>query len=405
MFVVTDNKLVYNVLMATLYASTNTARKFLIAFLVFSVAILIFDNLGSLPGSSSVSTEAARFYMKVNRTFGNLPTFEIDSIALDPNSNPQYVVQSAFSTAFPDVSYVYQILQPRENFQFLSSFEDTANTLGFPDSPTVSGNDYTWVSADGTKTLRYNGVSQVWKLETDLVANADARVARLSLDNVSSYQSRIQSLLKNSNFDSKGFDQAVFDTKFLDLNSEGDLIVTDDALEAEFAFGTAYRTLPLADLKIAAERPELKKGQVLPTAFTGKTYTADPRKGSFNILFSYNLGTMTKDLYSLDFINFEYTQSGVYQIITPTEGFSEIQNGRGALVSLTQPDKDFFGDQSGVSVTRFDIDARRTEIAFYEPQEWIGYTFPIYVYYGTAQLTNGGLANAIFFIDAVKRVN
>lgn len=405
MFVVTDNKLVYNVLMATLYASTNTARKFLIAFLVFSVAILIFDNLGSLPGSSSVSTEAARFYMKVNRTFGNLPTFEIDSIALDPSSNPQYVVQSAFSTAFPDVSYVYQILQPRENFQFLSSFEDTANTLGFPDSPTVSGNDYTWVSADGTKTLRYNGVSQVWKLETDLVANADARVARLSLDNVSSYQSRIQSLLKNSNFDSKGFDQAVFDTKFLDLNSEGDLIVTDDALEAEFAFGTAYRTLPLADLKIAAERPELKKGQVLPTAFTGKTYTADPRKGSFNILFSYNLGTMTKDLYSLDFINFEYTQSGVYQIITPTEGFSEIQNGRGALVSLTQPDKDFFGDQSGVSVTRFDIDARRTEIAFYEPQEWIGYTFPIYVYYGTAQLTNGGLANAIFFIDAVKRVN
>lgn len=405
MFVVTDNKLVYNVLMATLYASTNTARKFLIAFLVFSVAILIFDNLGSLPGSNSVSTEAARFYMKVNRTFGNLPTFEIDSIALDPSSNPQYVVQSAFSTAFPDVSYVYQILQPRENFQFLSSFEDTANTLGFPDSPTVSGNDYTWVSADGTKTLRYNGVSQVWKLETDLVANADARVARLTLDNVSSYQSRIQSLLKNSNFDSKGFDQAVFDTKFLDLNSEGDLIVTDNALDAEFAFGTAYRTLPLADLKIAAERPELKKGQVLPTAFTGKTYTADPRKGSFNILFSYNLGTMTKDLYSLDFINFEYTQSGVYQIITPTEGFSEIQNGRGALVSLTQPSKDFFADQSGVSVTRFDIDARRTEIAFYEPQEWIGYTFPIYVYYGTAQLTNGGLANAIFFIDAVKRVN
>lgn len=405
MFVVTDNKLVYNVLMATLYASTNTARKFLIAFLVFSVAILIFDNLGSLPGSNSVSTEAARFYMKVNRTFGNLPTFEIDSIALDPSSNPQYVVQSAFSTAFPDVSYVYQILQPRENFQFLSSFEATAKTLGFPDSPTVSGNDYTWVSADGTKTLRYNGVSQVWKLETDLVANADARVARLTLDNVSSYQSRIQSLLKNSNFDSKGFDQAVFDTKFLDLNSEGDLIVTDNALDAEFAFGTAYRTLPLADLKPAAERPELKKGQVLPTAFTGKTYTADPRKGSFNILFSYNLGTMTKDLYSLDFINFEYTQSGVYQIITPTEGFSEIQNGRGALVSLTQPSKDFFADQSGVSVTRFDIDARRTEIAFYEPQEWIGYTFPIYVYYGTAQLTNGGLANAIFFMDAVKRVN
>jgi hypothetical protein len=390
--------------MATLYASTNTARKFLIFFLIFAVVVLIWDNIGSLPGASGTQ-EDNRFFMKANRTFGDLPEFKLNSIPLNTSVKPQYIYQSTFSETFPDVSYVYQILQPRENFQFLSTFEKTADTFGFETAPTVDGNTYSWKSQDGSKTLRYNSVSQVWSLDTDLPANADARSAVLTLNTASNYESRLKSLLKNARFDSKGFEDAVYSVKFLDLNSDGEMIANENPLTSEFGFGTAHRVLPLADLKPSAERPELKKGQVLPTPFEGKVYTADPRKGSFTTLFSYNMGDMEKDLFELDFINFEYTQIGAYQIITPIEGFSRIQEGQGALVSLTQPTLDYFENIENASVTKFSIDAKRTEIAFYEPQEWIGYTYPIYIYYGTAELSNGGLANATFFIDAVKRAN
>jgi hypothetical protein len=392
--------------MATLYASANTARKVLIFFLIFAVIVLIWDNIGKFAIENPNTGEDTRFFMKADRAFGaTLPEFKLESVPINTSTKPTFVRESTHSATFPDVAYVYKILQPRENFQFLSTFEDTARSLGFDTDPSVTGNDYSWKGENNTKTLKYNSISQVWSLDTDLTANADAKVGRLTLQTAANYESRIQTVLRNAEFDSKGYEDPVFSAKFLDLNSDGELVSIDDPANAEYGFGTAYRFLDLADLKPTGERPELKKGQVLPAPMDGKVYTNDPRKGSFSLLYSYNLGNMKKDLYELDFINFEYTQVGSYQIITPDEGFSSIQNGKGALVSLTQPNMDYFEDLENATVTSFSIQARRTELAFYEPQEWVGYTYPIYVYYATAELSNGSLANAIFFIDAVKRVD
>lgn len=394
--------------MASLYASSNTARKVLIGFLVFAVVILFFDNFGAIrTGITGGSTnESRRFYMVANRIFGNLPEFEIPSISIGASITPEYVITSTFSTAFPDVSYVYQVLKPRENFQFLATFEETAAALGFEDDAAVFGpNDYRWQSTDRTRTLRYNSISQVWSLETDLPSNPDAKVAKISSDNIQDYEGKLLNLLRRLNFDSTGFQSPQYDIKFLDLNPEGEFITTSTLLDAEYAEGSVYRVLDQATLKPLADRPVLRTGQVAPQELKGKVYTSDSTKGSLKVLFSYTLNRPLTDVYEMSFTNFEYTLSGAYQIITPDEGFSRIQSGEGALVSLTLPTDDFFGTIQERGVRRFQIDARRTELAFYEPQEWIGYTFPIYVYYGTAELSDGSLANAVFFMDAVKRAN
>ncbi len=389
----------------SLYSSSNNARKFLIGFLVFAVVIIFFDNFGTIQrGIGGTTDEASRFYMKSNRIFNDLPEFDIPSINIG-SSNPQYSITSTFSNTFPDVSYVYQVLKPRENFQFLATFEDTAANLGFEEEPQIFGpNDYRWQSADRTKTLRYNSVTQVWSLETDLSANSDAKVADLTGD-ASSYQTRLAQLVRTLNFGSTGFTSPQFDLKFLDLNAAGEYIVTSTIDDAEFAAGSVYRVLDQATLKPQNERPAVRPGQTAPLDLKGKVYTSDSTNGSFKTLFSYNLSNPAKDVFRINFINFEYTLTGVYQIITPEEGFSRVQSGEGALVALSTSTDDYFATAPLREVRRFQIDARRTELAFYEPQEWVGFTYPIYVYYGTAELTDGSLANAVFFMDAIKRVN
>lgn len=389
--------------MATLYASTNTARKALIVFFVISIGILIFDNLSSFSTGSTSTGEEGRFYMATNRVFGDLPLPNIPSIGTDSSVNTQFVRESIFST-FPDVAYVYGILQPRENFQFLSKFEDNAKLLGFNSFASISGNEYSWRSEDGTKNLTYNSVSQIWKLETDLTTNPAALSARIQLENVTTYQSRLTSLIRNLGFDSRGMDRAVYDIKFLTRNFSGELITTERPLEADFALGTTYRYLDLADLKPPAQRPQLRTGQVFPQEFDGKVYSTNPRLGSFTVLFSNMMNNIVTDVFTMNFINFEYTQQGVYQIITPDEAFSQLQNGNGSLVSITKPGNDYLSNVSNAGIRRVSMDARRTELAYYEPQEWIGYTYPIYVLYGTAELSDGSLASVTYFVEAVKRV-
>ncbi len=350
--------------MASLYASSNTARKVLIGFLVFAVVILFFDNFGAIrTGITGGSTdESRRFYMVANRIFGNLPEFEIPSISIGASITPEYVITSTFSTAFPDVSYVYQVLKPRENFQFLATFEETAAALGFEDDAAVFGpNDYRWQSTDRTRTLRYNSISQVWSLETDLPSNPDAKVAKISSDNIQDYEGKLLNLLRRLNFDSTGFQSPQYDIKFLDLNPEGEFITTSTLLDAEYAEGSVYRVLDQATLKPLADRPVLRTGQVAPQELKGKVYTSDSTKGSLKVLFSYTLNRPLTDVYEMSFTNFEYTLSGAYQIITPDEGFSRIQSGEGALVSLTLPTDDFFGTIQERGVRRFQIDARRTQ--------------------------------------------
>lgn len=391
--------------MASLYQTSQNARRILIGVLGIVILILLYDTFTRAQQNNLNTNTEKRFYMNPDLKFGEIPTVTIPSLSLAQGSNPIYARLSVFPSS-PDVAYVYKIEQPKEKLLTFENALSTAQVLGFTvDMLKEEGKDMSW-TVDGTKTLRFNRDSQEWNLTTSYLDNLEARRRKTISSQTQTYASNATSLLNSLDFSSVfGFRDGQAVVRLALIGVDGSFIETQRPEEAQYVSVNLYRKLPLADLKPDSEQPELDKGEIKPVPRTGLVYSHDPRQGIFRIVASNNLTDYPKDVFELNYTDFNYTgETGKYYIISADEGWSKVQRGEGSLVSIEPQNVDYFSQYPTVNVRRFEMDARKTTLAYYEPKEWNGYATPIYIFEGTATLDDGNLANFKFFVDAVQRV-
>jgi hypothetical protein len=396
--------------MASLYKSVEQTRKIVIIILIVVGLILLWNIYRGITAEEDIILpgEAGRFYMQTNPIFGEVPQPTIPGI--EYNQDAEFVLESIHSQGFPDVSYVYSVTQPREGLLSRSNAESTAQALGFePRGYTSQGSTLTWISADGTKTLSYNLQSRTWDLMTRYSDNEAALQRKNMLTGNSvedverQYSQTITSLLRALGFNSYGLTTPLISSKLIQQGIDGIFINVQSTAEAQYARSQVQKKLPLADLKPTAERPE-GEPPVVPGPAT--VYSDDPRDGQINFIVSNQVRDYARDIFEMEFTDFEYdTRSiGAYSIVTPDEAWNNVQRGNGSLVFIFRQSSNYFADYSSIEVRRFRADARLTELAFYEPNEWSGFTTPIYVFRGIAELASGERAEFIFFTDAIKRL-
>lgn len=391
--------------MASLYTSTNNARKILLIIGAIALLIIGFDTFIKFRETTlRPVTETRRFYLNPDLALGSVPVPEIPKLNIDINGIP--ITQESVHGVFPDVSYVYKVEQPREKSNTFENATKTAAALGFTAQGLrdLGNNNFRWAISDGSKTLDYNKISQVFKLDTVYENNTDAKKTKTISSNIQTYVNRGPGIIGVLGFrDALGFTTPIVDARYLVRTERGDAIETQKASEANYVAMNIFRKIAQADLKEAKDQPDLLANEIKPQPTTGKVYTDDPRYGELSLVVSNSAGNLATDVFEMDFINYEYSTTGVYFIITPDEAVSLLQRGSGTLVALTAEGDNYFSPYTTTKVKTFKIDARRTELAFYEPKKWSGLVYPIYVLSGTAELENGKLARFIFYIDAIKR--
>jgi hypothetical protein len=397
--------------MASLYQSSGNARKIILGLLVLAVLIIAWDTINRARNITPTTPTTPRFYMNPDETVlgeaSTLPEISIDSITLQSGTTPSYSRINAIPVNLPDVSYVYEIEQPRNK---INTFEDAVSVgqiLGFERSDLTSSESdilMNWISDDETKSLSYDRSKYIWKLDTVYEDNLEARRNKSINSNTQTYGSRVKSLISRLGFNSDGLSEGSANVRLAYLGPLGTFVQTEDPLEAEYVAIDVFRRLDFADVKPQSQQPELQRGQVRPENEDGLVYTDDPRVGQFSLIASNDLSNFSIDIFELNFTDFIFTgRKGKYFIISFEEAFTKMQRQEGSLVSLTTRDFNSFLPYPTNSVKKFTVDSSKTELGFYEPREWNGYITPIFIFYGTAEMTNGELANFIYFVDALKR--
>jgi hypothetical protein len=393
--------------MASLYTTANNARKIIVIIVAIVVVILIADTfLKWREATAPATSNERRFYLDPDLALGTIPVPEIPKLDVDISGVP--IVQESIHSLFPDASYVYKIEQPREKINTLENASKTASTLGFLATglTNLGNNSFRWAIPDSSKTLNFNKVSQVWEMNTVYENNIDAKRAKTLSNNLQTYNSRATGLVTTLGFrDALGLQDPEVDSRYLVRTERGEALETQKFNEANYIAINLFRKIAQSDLKPQGEQPELLLNEIRPVARTGKVYSDDPRFGQLSFVASNNIANLTQDIFEMDFINYEYSTKGNYLIITPEEAVSRIQKGQGSLVALTAEGENYFSPFTKTKVTRFKVDARKTELAFYEPKKWSGFAYPIYVLNGTADLENGKLARFTFYVDAIKRLD
>ncbi|MFS8131118.1 MAG: hypothetical protein ACMG57_04020 [Candidatus Dojkabacteria bacterium] len=390
--------------MASLYVASNNARKGVVVVLGVAVAIILIDTFIKIRNQTILPPPSTRrFYLDADKALGDIKAPNIPGIQVDIKN---VTVDSISPLAFPDVSYVYTIEEPREKSNTVENASLTAKNVGFTvvNLKQIGNNDYKWTTSDQSKTLNFNRLSQVWSFSTIYENNVDARKKKTMLPDINSYIAKVPTVLGSLLFSTGfGFTSPKIDARYIVRSDQGDITETQDSKVANYVKLNVYRKLALADLKPQADQPKLLTGEIKPQAVTGFVYKTDPRVGEFNAAVSNDLSNLSRDLFEMNFVNYTYGTKGIYQIITPDEALTKVINGQGSLVALAAEGTDYFEPYVKISVDNFIVDARKTELGFYEPDEWTGFAYPIYILNGRAKLTDGRLASFTFYVDAIKR--
>lgn len=394
--------------MATLYQSTSRVRKGLVGFFIVSIIIILWGFISGLFNSERlfVDPEAGRYYAIADAGLGPIPAVEIPGITF--NSEARFEQQSAHTAILPDVGIVYKIDKPRQKLLSVDRAEVVVERLGFELSNRQEGNDpneLIWTKEEGTRTILYNKVDQLFDLNTNYRQNTQAlsRKTMLSLD---TYIQQALTSTRSLNLDSFGFNTPTISATFTTLGVDGIFRDTTEQSNADFVFIDVQRDIPLANLKTVG-LPEIPAGlEDIIVDRTGVVYSDDPRFGQIHYVTSGEFSDLARDTFELEFIDFEYNlnETGVYPIITPDEAWVNIQRGQGSLVFIQPQGENYYGSFDSIEVREFTADFRETELGYWEPNEWTGFVTPIYIFRGTATLNDGRLAEFIFYVDALKRV-
>jgi len=389
--------------MATLYQATATTRKVIIFFLIASIVILAFDIVQRAPKTTVVAVDPNRCYLPADAK-EIIAAPAIPSLQGVTRQGSTYALEGVY-TSLPDVAILYQIEKPREKLLVFETAQEVISDLGFDSNSfdDKGGSNYEWISEDGSKTLIFNKVNQIWNLKTKYEDNIDAIRRKTLSRNVDYYSNQLKRLISAAGWDIYGLDEAIYDIRYAKFDN-GIFVEKTTPQESDYIFGSAYRSLRLASLKKGSDLPNTALCKASKDV-DGQVFGTDPRFGQLSVIASENFTNYSRDLYSLDYINYEYNSKQIiHSIVKADEASTRIQTGSGALVQILPVNFNYFADYpTNISIRKFTADRTKTVLGYYEPKEWTGYVYPIYIFEGVAELTDGRKASFIFYVDAIKR--
>lgn len=397
----------------SLYDLSANARKVLIGFLIFCAAVLLLQAISGYQESLKPIGTTPSFYLDANNALGTVPTPPIKGINLDTSRVIQYSLRGFFvKESFPSTAFVYTIEQPRERLAVLEGAQKIAGTLGFGLSGfsdrNKSTNDYEWVNKQGnpTKTLKFNSVLQSWVMETDYINNPEYISAILKGD-IPDFTKNAKSLISSLGFlQYKGLSDPYIEVRFGKFDA-GNFVEVSKPEDKALAVVNIYRKILLIDLKPSGQQPTTEPGFIKPQAVSGLVFGSDSRNGQIQIRASNSLTNYSKDLFEIKFNNFFYSSKiGVYNIISPEEAWTLVQQAKGFLVNYLPQNGNYFDPfPESVSIQSFTAESQQTELAYFEPETWDGFVYPVYVFRGVAVTGEGKQARLEFFVDALKRTS
>lgn len=392
---------------SNLYDTAVKIRQGVVVVLIVVILVLIGDAvIKFLNSDKSPFFVEQSPYLDPNYALLDVPVPNIPTLTIDDNSKPTYIFDGVFSD-FPDSAFVYTVERPREKLDTIQQATKTANTVGFTAAYSeVTTEDLQWQNSAQTRTLTFNRNTQAWKLRTQYFLDAEAQKPKTVLADITSYESKARSVISSMGFSDQSLNRGKIEAKFAKLGIDGLFTNPINPSSADYIVVDVYRQLDMSRLKSASQRPTQTTGTE-PKDYDGYVYKDDPRIGSLNMVLTGQASDLTKDLYALDFVNYEYNYNyGIYGIISAKEAWDQVRLGKGALRLLQPATADFFSPSQALNVTRFVADASKTELAYWEPplSDGTRFIYPIYIFRGTAELAdNSAPANFVFYMDALKR--
>lgn len=396
----------------SLYKTSQQARKILFGFVVFIVIVMAADLIIKA-SEQTIDPFFADGTFYLERTEGDIievPELPLTSLPIDSDSNPTFLVEGVFPQ-HPDAVYVHNIESPRVRLNYEANAVRTATALGF-----VPGNNYTslngdrrtdllWENFANTRTLKYNAEELSWLMRTQYFLDQPALQPKILLPSENAYTTVAQNILRGIGLNSgKGLGNATVRTTYAELGNDGFFTNPINQNNANYVSINIFRNLEMARLKDDSEWPFIPDDGLEPPEFNGLVYKQDPREGSVKMIVGDDGGSASRDVYEFDFVDYNYQEPFVIRnIISPEEAWNEIRQGNGKLRLLKYETADYFADSQVLGVDTFVLNAFTVELAYYEPETWDGFVYPIYIMRGRAELSDGLSGDFVFYMDALER--
>lgn len=397
--------------MASLYNTANRIRRIFFIAMTAVIFILVVDTaVKYIQSPNSPFQPAPNFYLETNSVLGEIAAPSIPSLSIaNEDTQPSFLVNGRFPE-YPTTCLVYSIDRPRETLSTVANATKTATALGFIEQyEDISSRELLWKNNQETptRTLLFNKVEQTWRMTTQFFVDINKSNTENVNDDVSFYanNSLKTNILRALNFTDRSITEGVAEPKLAKLNVNGFFSSPFNPAEADYVYYPIYRQLNFALLKPASQLPS---GLEPPEEFVGKVYKTDPRVGSLQMTIAGTLRSTadySKDIFDISFADYTYNFSyGVRKIISPDQAWSRVQNGDGSLVLIQLDSTDYFAGNDSVDVKRFTLNAAATEMGYWEPDEWDGFVYPIYIFRGQIETQDGQTGKFIFYVDALSRV-
>lgn len=390
----------------SLYILSRYFRQFIIGFLVFAILVIMYTIISGMfqetldPFNPNISPWANN----PQNSFGDdikLP--ELSSLAISSSVAPEFNLIGQLPL-IPDTALVYEIDRPREKFNSLDQAKIVSGIMGFnPEAVQVSPNDDSlliWENDLRTRRLEHHILNRSWNLQTVSYFQDPNAVQIKTTDPENDYAGDISAIFSRLGINTNDFNRSKIEYIFTKRLADRFRPINFNETP-EYVIGTIYRQLQASYTRAGFTAEDADGNQV--DEYFSYVYSDDPFTGSVHVVTADAARDPALELYELRYTDFEFSNvSSFYSVISPGLAWQNIQVGKGYLKSLIPQGSSRYDDPQVLPITRFTADAARTELAYYEPPEWTGYIYPIYIFRGTAEIQTGGIADFVFYVDALN---
>lgn len=395
---------------SSLLSTTESVRKYLKYFAIFAVVVIVAQICLSTITSNTqraAITAGNRFYSEIDNKFGVVAEPAIPRLSI--SGSPVYSVDNILPSPVDGGVNVYKIAQPVEEYDSEGNAVAVARNFGFT-STHIPGADGQLTWAENGRTLNYNKVSQKWSYRNTAL-NPPAEFTGFS-DDVSIYQKQAASLVSSLGFKVPNLDLENIGIEYLTKRGNS-FVDANSPTTARFLKIKVYRKFVAQSLKTDAAGKPLPEIPKELKSISANVYTGNYLFGApFDLIVTAGKnGQLSREfVYSLDFNNWVFEKApGVYKLLTPTEAWAKVGEGKGYLRSLAEMGRRKLevGTIEGQEVLGFTASYQQLELAYIEPEVWTesgGYLVPIYIFRGKARLANSPTvdnADFVYYVNAL----
>ncbi len=368
----------------SLAETVQGARKYIIAFVVFVVVVIIIQQGLSIIGRSSARRSPA-VLPNTGQVISAQNAPDLSSGAISLNNKPEYLVSTEFADIRVAEVNAIRIAEPRVRLPDDAKAIQVAENLGFESQPSRSDEKLTW--KEEGKSLEYWRILDRWVYSDSSVKPTENTVFS---GRPSSYISQAESL----------FNRLGIDSSFLDFNTlEVDYLVEKNG---QFSTANSPRSTQFIKLRIYRKfNPVPGGGQQNneKNELAVRSIREDWFKAPLEIVLTTNNATRFEERYirSLEFTNWEFVDDGSkVPVLSPAQAWEKVKAGGGALKELTEIGFNRYEQRQIKSreVQSFTAEPQGVEIAYLETESWRDYMLPVYVFRGRARAVQPGSTSA-----------